>query len=380
MGNLLTIRKIKKLLISLILINPIIIWIIIGETFSIFTHVFLSFLYIGVYLLSVKKIYSNFFLTFTYVLIFFIFNYFIHILVYNDDFIKYLSSILLSIIIGFFLADDIDILRGSRILIGISLFLMIYIYMYTVEGHSNVINRTAYTALLAPLVLFFYMAQSVNQKSLRVVNLLLLFIIAIISYSRSSLVFMIIILIFNLLYFRNEKTYYFFITVLGFFLVVSFIGIIDVFHLLEIGAFKRLSEKGLESSIRLSIWDYYFNSIDLSVFFIGVDQNQLNEYLNVKIFTWIHGQNFSLHNTFLQAHSIFGITPILFCFYWFFTFYKYFRNLLVENKIYLFYALIFLLGKGSFDVVFFISRYDFLIFASFFIAHKHLHINRLEKK
>jgi hypothetical protein len=167
--------------------------------------------------------------------------------------------------------------------------------------------------------------------------------------------------------YNTKKIYIYFILAIS----CSFFGIIYIYsdwffdfalnNSFFSNAMIRFIERGgefSESSARSSMWENYFNNLDVFRIIFGV---------NVETDPWEDGiQNeFNYHNSFINLHLQTGIIGILTIIILMFSLFNLFSN----DKV-LFLLLFVLILRSFTDTVIFFGRYDFIVFYFIFIELK----------
>lgn len=190
-------------------------------------------------------------------------------------------------------------------------------------------RRNAKISIIPPIVVFIVSTYSLSRTSMACAALYFLAITGVFSFRTTS-----------------KKAFgYILFAVILIILTRSIINNWD--NIMAMEMYEKFDRKGIESSGRTDIWNYYFQSIDLFYFLFGrnVDQTQM-----------IYGFA-NTHNSFIQLHSQLGILAIAFIVYFIRVVYYYIRNNFIT-----FLLLLVLIIRCFYDTPYFFGIFDYSVF------------------
>jgi hypothetical protein len=289
-----------------------------------------------------------------------------HYFIYKDYSIIYIFHYLGSILGGIALSRHFTKIPFK--LIYYIVFIIEYLaIILAFQGDSpEFLNRTYFTV---PMVIIFFcvvLSDHFNEKNFSYFSLALLFVIAILSNSRSvtAIILMLVpVFIMMKLFTGKYKANNIFITPI-IIVTVALCVYLFIDTIASNSLFQRFNDRGLDSG-RFLFWGYYVFGLGYQEIFFGVNINQL--WISLDKLFFKDGGRHTLHNSFLSLHSHAGLISLIFV-----TFI--FSRLIVirfwnDNGKFVLGAFIVLIAKANFDVIFFPQRFDLLIFAIIFYLY-----------
>lgn len=196
------------------------------------------------------------------------------------------------------------------------------------------------------LTALYYLIRYRNGEKIELITAFITIVFSLLLIGRSTIMCS-LLLFFGLLFlkYRQISGIYKFIFVL--LLVGISIVIASYFSdFLEQG-FQRFEAKSIDSEGRAFLFDSYLDKINVETFFVGVSPFQYPFFI----------YNNTLHNSYLWAHSNFGV--LIFPFLIFLLWVLFYR---VQTNLYLRLILVVLLIRAAVDVVAFTGWYDYIFF------------------
>tara|TARA_R110002096_G_scaffold229836_1_gene419442 strand:- start:1053 stop:2054 length:1002 start_codon:yes stop_codon:yes gene_type:complete len=230
--------------------------------------------------------------------------------------------------------------------------LFISYHLFVLETNANLIyeglsrNHAGFAVVFWTIFLMFHLKIAYNYFPLLppLIGVTLAFFL----FGRTSLIvsFLLLLVVFFYKFKSNNKARAFAIILLG-----------AVFYYLWVQYGSLLSTEtnlgeGLDTP-RWELWQIYFDHINFINFFTGIDVSTLPLYD-------IYSGN--PHNSFIKFHSRVGIGSIVFIILFFVSLFKYLK----AKQYYVFWLLILLTIRASFDGDMFIGNFDFIFLIATF--------------
>lgn len=300
-------------------------------------------------------------------------SFFIFIFKGNLDSLVFSYSILSSIALS-----KVLLLRPCAALFSSKLVLIVvYLwYFYSVFSigstpeHANSylheLSRNHVSLLLLLVCWFYYSTRFFYNKKYSLIPIVILFLASIQLYGRTgiALSFLSLLLVFFhfLLVYKGYKLSFVFFIGLLFFCLAFFLLLLFYNDTVKLTSIVNQTNfaNGIESP-RGTMVKEYLNNIQVSEFLIGRDMSLL---------PIISSYDGNPHNTFIRGHSFFGVSFIIFVFYFYFlSFHKLFFCFSIKRLFILSVSVLFLI-RAYFDSIFFVSFFDFILIYFFYISVK----------
>lgn len=127
--------------------------------------------------------------------------------------------------------------------------------------------------------------------------------------------------------------------------------IINISFILDLNIFYRFDYRGMDLNYRDILWQGYFDKIDISSFFLGVNYNDVPEIVSFS-------ENRNPHSSFIQAHNKFGVFGLVLLICMLFLVLK-----MIKNRQFAIFAIVVaVMFRSITDSVFFVNLFDYFIF------------------
>ena len=285
---------------------------------------------------------------------------------YSDLEIQYIFVSFINIIVGYAIALNLKRINFKLLLYVSCFFIIIFILTIANDsllllGNTEYLNRTYYTLPVVLLLLITSYKDFVFFQKIDIYIVVIFLIVAILSFSRSSMLFPLIAVI--IFMFSRQKLISIIIIIPIFiYLIVN----IDFYQLNFLGdLITRIEERGLDSG-RYEFWQEHLSHMTFYKFIVGYSFNDV--YMTLANY-FQDPESHTLHSSLLHIHIIYGIIGLFIFGLFFFRIFNVMfivKQNFILNKI-IFTLLIFtFLSKVLFETALFVQRYDFIFYAILF--------------
>lgn len=291
--------------------------------------------------------------------------------IYNDVELQYTIVSFINILVGYSISLNLEKINFKFLLYFTNIFIIYFIVMIAnnsllLLGNTEYLNRTYYTLPSVLLLMITAYKDFVLFKKVDIFIIMLFLLVAILSFSRSSMLFPLLAVF---LFFIIKKRILAIVIIIP--LIIYLIINIDFTEINYLGdLITRIEERGLDSG-RYEFWQDHISQINFTKFIIGYDFNEVHKTLSSY---FEDPKSHTLHSSLLHIHIIYGVIGLIIFILYFYRQFSliYTYKMSYYNKIIYTLIIFTFLSKILFETVLFVQRYDFIFYAILFHSGQYL--------